>query len=308
MSDASKTHLTSSKIILILAMIIAVSAGGAALWKKQGLAGEKTTAATAATSATDLSNATAKLESKLKGNPNDAEGWRMLGLAFFEQNKYAESATAYARATQIDPKRADYWSSLGESLVLAGTGEVSPDAKSAFEKAAVLDAKDPRARYFLGVAKDMAGNHKGAIDDWIALLKVTPPGAPWEADVRKLITDVAAQHKIDVTTRLAALRPPTLNSNATAAIPGPSPAEMRQASQLPKGQQDAMIQGMVDGLEAKLKANPNNVNGWIMLMRSRVQLGESAKAAAAFASAKRAFAGDQQGRAQIIAAAGEFGI
>jgi cytochrome c-type biogenesis protein CcmH len=42
-----------------------------------------------------------------------------------------------------------------------------------------------------------------------------------------------------------------------------------------------MIEGMVNGLEAKLKANPGNVDGWIMLMRSRMTLGETAKAVAA---------------------------
>jgi cytochrome c-type biogenesis protein CcmH len=291
----------TSRSILIAAVVIAILAVGAAIWKRQAPPPTSVTQA-------DVPTMIAGLEAKLKVKPNDAEGWRMLGFAFDESGKYAEAATAYARAVQIDPSKADYWSSLGEARVLAGPGNVTPDAKAAFEKAAALNAKDPRARYFLGVSKDMSGDHKGAIEDWIALLKETPPGAPWEADVRKLIADVAAKQKIDVTARLAALRPPVSNSVATAAIPGPSPAEMRQASQLPKGQQDAMIQGMVDGLEAKLKANPNNLNGWIMLMRSRVQLGETVKANAAYQAAKAAFAGDAQGRAQIIAAAGELGM
>src|SRR3546814_13264792 len=68
---------------------------------------------------------------------------------------------------------------------------------------------------------------------------------------------------------------------AARAIPGPSRADMEAASQLPKGQQDAMIEGMVSGLEAKLKADPANVDRWIMLMRSRMTLGETAKAAQA---------------------------
>ena len=38
---------------------------------------------------------------------------------------------------------------------------------------------------------------------------------------------------------------------------------------------------MVEGLETKLAKNPKNVDGWIMLMRSRMTLGEMAKAKAA---------------------------
>ncbi len=81
---------------------------------------------------------------------------------------------------------------------------------------------------------------------------------------------------------------------AARAIPGPSRADMEAASQLPKGQQDAMIAGMVDGLEAKLKANPADVDRWIMLMRSRMTLGETAKAAQALKDALAANPGAAQ--------------
>jgi cytochrome c-type biogenesis protein CcmH len=160
-----------------------------------------------------------------------------------------------------------------------------PAALEAFEKAIGLDAKDPRARYFLAVKKDIGGDHKGAIEDWFALLADTPRGAPWEADLRRTIEQVGQIHKIEVAARLAAVRPRAPGADelpvAARAIPGPSRADMEAAAGLPKGQQDAMIQDMVDGLETKLKANPADVDRWIMLMRSRMTLGESAKAAQA---------------------------
>ena len=98
-----------------------------------------------------------RLEARLKQDPNNAEGWRMLGWAFFETGRYAESATAYRRATQLEPKNADHWSYLGEALVLAGPGDVPSDALAAFNRAIALDAKDPRSRYFLAVAEGGVG-------------------------------------------------------------------------------------------------------------------------------------------------------
>jgi len=68
------------------------------------------------------------------------------------------------------------------------------------------------------------------------------------------------------------------------------------------------FQGMVDGLEAKLRANPRNAEGWIMLMRSRMSLGETAKARTAYRNAQAAFASDDPTRAQIDAAAQTLGI
>ena len=313
MSDQSSSAHTSprfAKIALIAAAAIAVLAIGFTIWN-QTPAGEMTRSTKQASPQPDVESMISGLEAKLKDKPNDANGWRMLGWAFFESGKYAEAATAYARATQLEPNKPEYWSSLGEARVLAGPGNVTRDAKAAFERAFSLDAKDPRARYFLAVEKDMSGNHKGAIDDWLALLADTPAGAPWEADVRKLISEVGAKEKIDVASRLANIRnssPPPATSIATSAIPGPSAAEMRSASQLPKGQQDAMVQSMVDGLAKKLAANPVNESGWIMLMRSRVQLGETVKAKIALQSSKTAFENDPTAIKRLDAAAAELGI
>lgn len=245
------------------------------------------------------------LQDRVGANPNDAEGWQMLGWAYFENGRHADAARAYRRAVKLAPGNATFWSSLGEAVVMASEHDPMPkEAADAFDKAIKLDPKEPRARYFLAVRKDLAKDHEGAIRDWLALLADTPPGAPWEADLRRTIEQVGKINGIDVKERLAAVKPAAPHAGvgqavgasvATAAIPGPSREQMQAASQLPKGQQDAMVEGMVSGLEAKLKANPGNVDGWIMLMRSRMTLGETGKAQAAYAAARKANPG-QAGR------------
>jgi cytochrome c-type biogenesis protein CcmH len=247
------------------------------------------------------------LEAKLKANPNDAEGWRMLGWSFFETGRYAESATAYRKAAQLAPKNAEYWSSLGEALVLAGSGDVPKDASDAFKTALSLDAKDPRARYFLGVEQDMAGNHQAAIDTWIALLQDTPAGAPWEADVRKTVEQIAAREKIDVAARLKAIQPAAATgpAAAVAGIPGPSREQMAAASSLPPGQQQEMVRGMVDSLAAKLTADPKQPDRWMMLIRSRMMLGEGREAAQALQQAITANPGS---RGELMQAAKALGV
>ena len=57
-------------------------------------------------------------------------------------------------------------------------------------------------------------------------------------------------------------------------------------------EQREMIAGMVAGLEAKLQQNPKNLDGWVMLIRSRVNLGEPAKAKAALDAAIKANPGE----------------
>ena len=241
-------------------------------------------------------------EAATRERPNDPEAWKALGLARFDAQDVTGATVALDRATTLAPKRADLWSALGEARVMgSATDPMPPAALTAFRKAMAIDPRDPRSRYFLAVQRDLIGDHRGAIDDWLALLRDTPPGAPWEQDLRRTIAQVGKINRIDVTTKLAAIAQPASHP----VVAGPDAAQIRAAAALPPSQQDAMAQAMVAGLEAKLKADPSNVDGWIMLMRSRMTLGEPAKASAALAAA---VAANPSARAQLEGDATTLGV
>jgi cytochrome c-type biogenesis protein CcmH len=309
MADDKQRGMTgTNRAILIAAIILLAAAIGYAIWRDSAPAAIDPAPPNAAAPGDQL----AALEARTKSEPNSADAWTALGAARFDLGNFGAATAAYEKATALSPNSAGLWSALGEARVMGSDSDPMPAAAlAAFDKAIALDAKDPRARYFLAVKKDIGGDHRGAIDDWFALLADTPQGAPWEADLRRTIEQVGAIHKIDVATRLASTQPRPLTADempvAARAIPGPSRADMEAASQLPKGQQDAMIQGMVDGLEAKLKANPADVDRWIMLMRSRMTLGESAKAAQALKdgiAANPGAAGRLRAQAQLLGVPG----
>ena len=88
-------------------------------------------------------------------------------------------------------------------------------------------------------------------------------------------------------------------------IPGPSQEQLAAASQLPASEQQAMAEGMVARLEARLASDPQDVDGWIMLMRSRKTLGDGARARAALQSALAANPG---ARARLEQAAAVLGV
>ena len=233
-----------------------------------------------------------------------AKDWRVVGWAYVENGRPDEAAAAYRRAAELEPNNAENWSSLGEVLQSASTSVV-PEAAAAFEKALKLDPSDPRARYFLAVQQDLGGDHKGAVEAWLALLADTPPGAPWEADLRRTIERTAAEQRIDLAGRMPA---PGTPSVATAGIPGPTPEQLAAASSIPPSQQDAMVQGMVERLANRLKANPRDADGWIRLMRSRMVLKEEEKAKEALQSGLAAFAGDAVTQGRLRSAAAELGV
>mgnify|MGYP003673811365 CR=1 FL=1 len=313
------SSINISRIALILAALLALAAIGVQIYRSMNDDNERTASVATAEgeAAPSVDEVIAGLEKKLQDNPDDAESWRMLGWSYFETQKFAESATAMKRATTLDPDNPEYWSMLGEALVMASDGQqVPPDAAAAFRNALKYDAKDPRARYFLAVQKDIAGDHKGAIDDWFALLGDTPADAPYAEDIRRVIGQVAEKEGIDVASRLAKITPaaPTGGIStdgpavATAAIPGPSSQQMKEAAALPPGQQEAMIANMVDGLDKRLQANPNDANGWIMLIRSRMQLGQTVQAKQALDRGLKAFKNDGAEAKRIREAASALGL
>lgn len=299
--------LSAGRVILILAALIAITAVALSILKSRGTPADPAPAPESAAPVGDVPAMIAGLEKKLAANPQDAEGWNMLGWSYYNVGRYADAAKAYGRATAIDPKNATYWSALGEVIILSGPGGVTPDAERAFAKALAIDPGDFRARYFTGVKQDQDGDHKGALDRWIALLKDSPAGAPWEDAVRGLIDKVSKANNIDVAGRIPPRRTPSTAapdvSVATAAIPGPTASDMQAATGMTPGEQNAMVQGMVDRLAARLEANPRDGDGWIRLMRARMVLNDPAGAQAALAKGKAAFAGDKAEVSRLDAAA-----
>ena len=75
----------------------------------------------------------------------------------------------------------------------------------------------------------------------------------------------------------------------------------------PRKRDDA-IRSMVDGLADRLESSPRDVEGWILLMRSRVVLGEREVAATAFRKALEVFKDDSAASGKITAAAIELGL
>lgn len=247
------------------------------------------------------------LEERARATPDDARTWAALGEGHFVREDFPKAIAAYERATSLDGKGAGYWSALGEARVMASARDpMPPAAVEAFQKAITLDPKDPRARYFLAVKRDLTGDHEGAITDWLALLGDTPPGAVWEADLHRTIVEVGKINRIEVESRISKARPAKLPADfAARGIPGPSAEQVEAAKGMTPGQQQEMVRGMVGRLEDKLKADPSNLEGWAMLMRSRVMLGERDKARAAL---KAAVAANPGAKADLEAQAKGLGI
>ena len=71
---------------------------------------------------------------------------------------------------------------------------------------------------------------------------------------------------------------------------------------------DPMVRGMVDRLAERLAAEPQDLDGWLLLVTSYVKLGERDKALAALAKAREIFKDDAAALEALAAKAKELGL
>lgn len=299
-------------IRLALGLAVVVALGGAGLYALLGspdLPGAGPRSATMAAAPADAAHDGAdvqamivQLEAQLRQTPGDVNGWRMLGWSYFQTGRFAEAAEAYGRAAALEPANAEHFSAQGEALVQAGGGQVTPAALTAFRGALRADPQDPRARYFIAVEMDQRGEREGAMTAWIDLINSAPPGAPWAAEVRTFVEDLARERGQDISGRLRPVPAPS-SAAVPPGIPGPTAAQIAEAGSMSEADRQAMIRGMVGGLEERLRTTPRDRDGWVRLMRARMVMGDSAAAATAYRNGLSAFAGSPAEQAALTEAA-----
>ncbi len=254
----------------------------------------------------EMADLTARLAAQMEKDPSRPEGWLLLGRSYRTLEQYDNAAAAFRRALDLTGRVPAILSEYGELLVLAQEGEVPDTALAAFREARDRDPTEPRARFYIGVAKAQQGDVRAALQEWIDLVAVSPAGAPWLPDVRGRMQATANQAGIDLASLSpsedlpeppppmeapqAPGMPPTSGGQPPAAAmgPGPSAEDMEAASEMTPEERQSMIRGMVEGLAARLEENPDDPAGWRRLARAYQVLGEPEKAEEALARAEAA--------------------
>jgi len=159
-------------------------------------------------------------------------------------------------------------------------GAVTAQARQAFAIAFTGNPEDPRARYFLALAEYQEGREEIALQAWSALARMAPANAPWLPAVEARIRETAADLGEDVANWLPA--PAAQAPVGPFAGRGPTGEDVAAAQDMTPEDRQEMIRGMVENLAARLEDEPDDVEGWRQLARSRTVLGDTQGAAVAY--------------------------
>lgn len=225
----------------------------------------------------DVATMMARLRERLAEQPDDLQGWISLGRAASVLGDYGEAVTAYSRAVDIDGELGHLHSALGEAHIMLAGGIVTEAARRALEEAVARDPLDPRARFYLAIAREQDGDMEGALEALTALVAEAPADAPWTEGVRGRAMAIAEDLGLDP----ARAVPPAAAAAA--------PQDMEQ-------------------LAERLERDPKDYQGWIELARLRVQSGDAEGARAALGRGAEAYPGAPFVQQQLRQAAVELGL
>lgn len=218
--------------------------------------------------APDVEAMVASLAARMQDEPDNIEGWKMLGRSYMSLQDFAAAVTAYERAVELEnSEQAQTLVDLGAAILARDNARIEGRTSALFESALAIEPNNPSALFYGGIAALNRGNTDLAADRWEILLSLNPPEnirgvleqriAEWRGEPPPSAAPAAEQAGPVVTARIevSAGIADQLPADASVFIIARDPAQpsppiavtRRRLSELPAvitlGDSDAMIPG-----------------------------------------------------------------
>ncbi|WP_126975894.1 c-type cytochrome biogenesis protein CcmI [Frigidibacter oleivorans] len=246
-----------------------------------------------------------KLRDTVAERPGDRQGLSLLARNEAALGNWQAAWQAQARliAAKGDEATARDHATQAEMMIFAAGGVVTPEAEAQVAQALRLDPRNEAARYFLGLMFLQSGRPDRTFTLWRGLLEDGAPDAPWQGQIRAAMPDLAwlAGQEEYV--------PPAPGSGAgSTPASGPSAADMAAAAGMGPADREAMIRGMVEGLNDRLASEGGSSEDWARLISALAVLGETDRARAVWQEAEDLFAASPDDLQRVADAARAAGV
>ena len=141
----------------------------------------------------DMDQAIAGLAAKLQQNPNDAQGWGLLGRAYEAMERFTDARDALAHAHALAPDDADVTVAYAEALALSTESRrVDGEPRALIEGVLKKTPDNQRGLWLLGIGDYQQGKYAAAIDTWKHLIDVLPKDSDIVPSVQEQIARAEA--------------------------------------------------------------------------------------------------------------------
>jgi cytochrome c-type biogenesis protein CcmH len=163
----------------------------------------------------DIEGMVQRLADRLEQNPDDVEGWRMLGRSYSVMGRFAEAANAYSRAAARAPRDAQLLADLADALAMARGQNLQGEPEELVQRALQIDPQNLKALALAGTAAFTRGDYRGAERFWQRMVPLLPPDSE---DARTVESNIAEARTLAA--GKAGERKPAPEKAAAAAVSG----------------------------------------------------------------------------------------
>lgn len=253
--------------------------------------------APAINAAPDYVDMVEKLRAVTAARPDDLRGQGFLARNEANLGNFAAAITAQQNVIRLRGNGgtlADRMLLL-DLMVYQVQGYVSPEAEAMARALLDDDPQNPTAQYYIGLLYDQTDRPDLAFRIWRDMVEGNST-APHVQMARDFIMQAAGRAGVDYT-----LPAPTN-------MPGPSAQDMDAAQDMTAEDRQAMIRGMVEGLNERLATQGGTAEEWARLIGALGVLGETSRAAAIWGEAQQRFAAQPDALTIIQQAATRAGV
>jgi len=203
-----------------------------------------------------------KLSKKLKEDASggDPVGWELLGDVYMNNLSYLKATDAYTELVKKKNEDSNSWAKLASALVALEDGVINQAALNAIENSLKIDYLNPTGQYLKALFLEQEGDLGLAYTILANRLEFDKIAMPW---TELFVSEVNRLGQI--------LGYDLISLSGEAGVPVTSPDEL-VSSKTADDATKAFINSMVSNLEERLKTQPNDIDGWLQLVKSYIVL------------------------------------
>src|SRR5206468_3384215 len=116
-----------------------------------------------------------QLADRLAQNPEDVEGWKMLGKSYSVMGRFAEAVNAYSKAAVRSPRDAQLLADLADALAMARGQNMKGEPEELVLRALQIDPSNLKSLALAGTAAFERSDFAGAVRYWQRMLPLVAP-------------------------------------------------------------------------------------------------------------------------------------
>jgi cytochrome c-type biogenesis protein CcmH len=134
-----------------------------------------------------------RLAAKLRENPEDTEGWKMLGRSYAVLGRFADAVDAYSKAVLRAPKDAQLLADFADALAMTRGQSLQGEPEKLVLKALEIEPNNLKALALAGTAAFHRSDFQRAAEYWERMLPLVPPGSDDAQTIKDNVAEARAR-------------------------------------------------------------------------------------------------------------------